>query len=66
MYIQVHLGYNDVIVSTKSNRYMQVIAYPERFTEGTGIIDSMKSNRTKEDIVARSIITHRVAYRHKT
>lgn len=44
------------IVFTKSNRYEQVIAYPERFTECTGLINSMKSNRNKEDIVASQIV----------
>ena len=36
--------------------------YLGRFTEGTGIIDSMRSNRNKEDIVVSRIVITRVDY----
>lgn len=37
----------------------KLLLYPERFTEGAGIIDSVGPNRNKEDIVviSRIVIT---------
>ncbi len=55
----VHLGYDDVSFPSQI-AISKLSLYPERFTEGTGIIDSMRSNRNKEDIAVSRIVITRV------
>ena len=48
------------ITRYRFDKFKSLSLYPERFTErGTGIIDSIGSNRDKEDIVvSRIVIQH--------
>ena len=56
----VHLGYNDVSIPQSRIALSKLSLYPERFTEGTGIMDSMGPNRNKEDFVISRIVITRV------
>ena len=56
----VHLGYNDVLIPQGRIAISKISLYPEKFTEGTGIIDSMGPNRNKEDIIISPIVITRV------
>ena len=58
--ITVHLGYNDVSIPQSRIAISKLSLYPERFTDGTGIIDSKGPNRNKEDIVISRIVITRV------
>ena len=49
-------GYNDVLIPQSRIAISKLSLYPERFTEDTGIIDSIGSNRNKEDIVISRIV----------
>ena len=57
--VAVHLGYNDVSFPQSQIAISKLSLYPESFTEGTGIIDSMRSNRNKEEyiVVTRIVLT---------
>ena len=52
----LHLGYNNVSFPQSQVAISKLSLYPESFTEGTGVIDSMRSNRNKEDIVVSRIV----------
>ena len=56
----VHLGYNDVSFPQSQIAISKLSLYPDSFIEDTGIIDSMRSNRSKEDIVVSRIVITRV------
>lgn len=59
----VHLGYNDVSLPQSHESQIAInnlLHYLERLTEGASIIDSMRSNRSKEDIVVPGILITRV------
>ena len=60
MVYTVHLGYNDVSIPQSRIAISKLSLYPERFTDGTGIIDSKGPNRNKEDIVISRIVITRV------
>ena len=44
-----HPGYNNVSIPQSRIAISKLSLYPERFTKGTSITDSMGSNRNKED-----------------
>ena len=53
-----HLGYNDVSILQSRIAISKLWLDQERFTDGTGIFDSIISNRNKEDIgISRIVIT---------
>lgn len=56
----VHPSYKDVSLPQSQIDISKVSIYPERFTEGAGIIESMGSNRNKEDIILPRIVITRV------
>lgn len=60
---KVHLGYNDVSLPQSHESQIAInnlLRYLERFTEGASIIDSMRSNHNREDIVVPRILITRV------
>lgn len=57
---KVHLGYNDVLIPQGRVAISKISLYPEKFTEGTGMIDSMGPNRNQEDISVSPIVITRV------
>lgn len=58
--VQVHLGYKDASFPQGQIAVSKLSVYPESYTEGTGIIDSMRSNRNKEDIVVSRVVITKV------
>ena len=52
--------YNDASFPQSQIPISKLSLYPESFIEDTGIIDSMRSNRSKEDIVVSRIVITRV------
>lgn len=59
-FISSSTGYNDVPFPQSQIAMGKLPLYPERFTERIGVIDSMESNRNKEDIVVSRIVITRV------